>query len=160
MLTKPPSHQTREPGMHPSPACPELCRREFWILTPGFSPKIRNEPNSTKPTANRQQPKAAFCETNPIRPHSHPTTPKMRNEPNRSPGGPVEDPKMRNEPNSHTTPVPPASHRLSLLPIIENEPNYHPACRKRLNHPIYNIQYTIPWPSFPRKQPWLSSFAG
>jgi len=43
-------------------------------------------PLGQKPTANRQQPKAAFCETNPIYNRRGPVgRPKMRNEPNLPP---------------------------------------------------------------------------
>jgi hypothetical protein len=64
-----PSDRTHVTDVPPSP--------EFWILTSGFSPRIRNEPHSSpgglvegqkcktnpippRPTTNRQQPKAIF----------------------------------------------------------------------------------------------------
>ncbi len=75
MPTQPPSDRTRaafrRPELAEGPPSPE-----FGILTPGFSQKMRNEPNFTTPTPKKY-------ETNPIPAHqvSRPT-PKMRNEPN------------------------------------------------------------------------------
>ena len=106
--------------MHPSPACPELCRREFWIL-----PKMRNEPNPN--TANSQSPKARKyetnpipaaadlwrtkkCETNPIYPYpSLAQDRNMRNEPNFAPTYCLVPRASfsQNEPNSHIPSIPP-----------------------------------------------------
>ncbi len=47
----------------PPPAAPQLCE---------------TNPIPVRPTANRQQPKAAFCETNPIYPHANPASHKKR----------------------------------------------------------------------------------
>ena len=85
MPNQPPSDRTRAKGGPPSP--------EFWILTSGFSPNMRNEPNlppnrpahdqkmQNEPnfrcseqilTTNDWRLKTAFNETNPICPHGHP----------------------------------------------------------------------------------------
>ena len=89
-------------------------------VSPAFpGPNMRNEPNlpvrarhavpqicetnpiPARPTANRQQPKAAFTKRTQFQPGQQPIA---------------------------------NSQKL----LLRNEPNYHPACRKRLNHTIYN----------------------
>ncbi len=87
MPNQPPSDRTRAPGGPPSP--------DFWILTSGFSPNMRNEPN----LPHRHHPAAPIMRNEP-----NPScwrAQKMRNEPNLRHSGPVEDQKMRNEPNCH-----------------------------------------------------------
>ena len=95
---------------------------------------LRNEPNSPKPTANRQQPKAAFHETNPIPPTQQPIANSqkllLRNEPNLRRRGPVEDKKCRSEAEirlwrTKRTQLPPRPKTQPPL-FMRNEPNLPP----------------------------------
>ncbi len=119
MPNQPPSDRTRAKGGPPSP--------EFWILTSGFSPIMRNEPNlppcrPSQDQKTRNEPnfrcseqilttndwrlKTAFNETNPISspPRAYcllPHAQKCETNPISAPNQPAHHPYMRNEPNLH-----------------------------------------------------------
>ena len=100
--------------------------------SPAQDPKMRNEPNSHKPTANRQRPTAKKRETNPI-----PTPAITQNKPNSRTAAilsPFPAPIMRNEPNLHLPQLGQRSkyakrtqsqpRRTCGGPKIRNEPNF------------------------------------
>ena len=102
-----PSDRTHVTDVRPSPACPELCRREFCIMTSRFFPNMQNEPNlhpqqtcgrpknakrtqlHETPVASKRSedgnpicptstiPRPKKCETNPIRIPQRPATPYL-----------------------------------------------------------------------------------
>ncbi len=138
MPTQPPHHvssyEFRNP--HPSP--------EFWILTSGFSPIMRNEPNLGTPASLPARPCPQMRETNPIRTGTVPArrdAPTTRNEPNFST---AHNPITRNEPNLGTAGILPArpcpqlceTNPISTRPLCETNPISR-------TPPIYNPQYTI-----------------
>ena len=126
MPTKPPSDRTPAKGEHSSPVCPELCRGEFCRGAPGlasgFSPIMRNEPNShpaqdqnaqnepnyrpansQKQTANSQNMRNACC-----------GEAERRRKPNSTPARPIaksQQPKAAFTKRTQFT-VPLASRRL------------------------------------------------
>jgi len=132
-----PSQESQNP--HPPPTCRAvLCETNpiYSLFTAHYSLFLQNEPNLPWPTANRQQPKAAFYETNPIPPDDYAKrtqspVPLASRRLSRTP-------KMRNEPNLIHPFVPHA-------PIIRNEPNLP----HNIHSTIYNIQSNGPIPHSP-----------
>ena len=132
MATKPPHHVSSQESRIDA-LCPNVERSE--IRRGGSEHIMRNKPNPSTFQANpagRRSVKVypdssgARRETQFTSPATIPLAspcPNIRNEPNFSRGGPVEDRKMRNEPNS---PVPLASRRHSHPSNMRNEPNPRP----------------------------------
>ncbi len=106
----------------------------------------KTNPIPPRPTANRQHPQAAFCETNPIHAYQVSSHPMF----------------MRNEPNSH---VPPASPRHSDTPTDASNvlyakrtqflPGPRPKCAKRTQSPpsppIYELRTTSYEPEYAKQ---------
>ena len=174
MHTQQPSDRTRAAFRRPdsaegppSPACPELCRREFWILNSAFPPIMQNEPNSRTPglplppvfakrTLKETHAKGVPplyltpTEVGDIRPR-----PKTRNEPNLPHSHGPTDPKTRNEPNlsgiSPDRSEPNYTKRTQFTVPLASRRHSQPHCAKRTQFPPgmpkaaqpHNIQSTI-----------------
>ena len=148
----------------------KILRTDDYMLKTAFN---KTNPIPARPTANRQQPKAVFMETNPknnagrrpaapiFNPHGsggHAHEPKMRNEPNlpRVHHPPTQkirnEPnlrpaKKRNEPNSHIPGVPPLR---SYPSITQNEPNF--TCPRPANNQKMRNEPNFACPT-PRQPP-------
>ncbi len=177
MPNQPPSDRTRARGEPPSP--------DFWLLTSGFSPIMQNEPKKTTPdaigpplyltlTEVGDTPTTQNHETNPISSRRHPqkcetnpissrSLPKIRNEPNFRPDGPVEDQNTRNEPNPRTSMSSRTYSPRCVTPTKnwcgKTNPIYAPQlCETNPistgfglpQSTIYILQSTIPWPNLPQ----------
>ena len=160
------SDRTHASSVPPSPACPELCRREFWILTSGFSPFMRNEPNlpprrHCRPCQPRLQPPDSTKRTQfaasrclfyfLLSRGQQPTLPNLPH------CRPTHTQKMRNEPNLPSDPPSPLYFRLSTRArptaraaqfLYTKCPACIESCREcrprfRETNPIFNQQYTF-----------------